>query len=361
MSESRHRGSAARLPRRSVGPPKAHCGGFRAAPLWLLLPLLGCLDPLVSDQVTRPDLILAAGSEPPLLADNRSARTALDGLDGVSGDLIPLRTGFAHGERILYWDFGPASPAPIPLYLLVEEAAAGPFETASGRFAPVPGHPPIFDAIPGDPGYSPWWTMVLVPVTERYQGEVLASFAAVDEAYRVGLVGLPMRLTTAINCPVVLPEARLETIPGDEESLLEPNRAYYKGTTVHYFSFATLSVEGLRVPVPEAYLLRREGGEPLSELERGVDMTRDGDLADTNDLFAAAPGDDDYSDMFALVDVVVTDGDYIDTHQNDSASDLTDAAQLFSEEAPDPDRVIALRPQGTIVNRPIQPPVEVSR
>ena len=335
---------------------------MRIASLWLsLLPLLGCLDPLVSEQVERPDLILPAGSEPPLLGDDFTARAALDALDGVDGALIPLRTGFAHGERVLFWDFGLASPAPIPLYLLVQEAADGPFETASGRFTPVPGHPPLFDAIPGDPGYSPWWTMVLVPVTADYQGEVLASFAAVDEAYRLGLVGLPITLTTAVNCPVVLPEARLETIPGgDETTRREPNRAFYKGRTVHYFSFAARPVQGLRVPVREAYLLRREGGEPLSEIDRGVDMTRDGDLTDTNDIFAAAPGDDDYSDMALLVDVVVAEGKYIDSSRSDAESDLMDAAQLFADGMPDPERVIALRPQGTIVNRPIQPPAEVT-
>lgn len=330
---------------------------MRFASPWLSLFLIGCLDPLVSDQVQRPELILPAGSEPPLFADDPVARATLDSLDGVDGELIPLHTGFHRGARVLYWDFGPASPAPIPLFLLVEESAEGPFATPSGRYSPVPGHPPLFDAIPGDPGYSPWWTMVLVPVTERYDGEVLASFAAVDEAYRLGLVGIPITLPTAINCPVVLPEARLETVPGDEDSASAPNRAFYKGTTVHYFSFATIDVEGLRVPAPPAYLLRREGGEPLSEIERGVDMTRDGDLADTNDLFAAAPGDADYSDMVALVDVVVVDGDYIDTRASDATSDLMDADQLFAGglSNPDPDRVIALHPQGVIVNRPIQP------
>ena len=55
---------------------------MRIASLWLsLLPLLGCLDPLVSDQVERPDLILPAGSEPPLLGDDFTARAALDALD----------------------------------------------------------------------------------------------------------------------------------------------------------------------------------------------------------------------------------------------------------------------------------------
>lgn len=334
---------------------------MRYASPWLTLLLVACLDPLVSDQVERPDLILPPGTEPPLLADDPLARDALDALDGVSGTLIPLRTGFAHGARVLYWDFGPASPAPIPLYLLVQETPEGPFETPSGRFAPVPGHPPLFDAIPGDPGYSPWWTMVLVPVTDRYDGEVLASFSAIDEAYRVGLVGLPIILPTAINCPVVLPEARLETLPGDADSLREPNRAYYKGKTVHYFSFTAMAVDGLRVPAPSAYLLRREGGEPLSEIDRGVDMTRDGDLTDTNDLFAAAPGDDDYSDMVTLVDAVVSDGDYIDTSKSDARSDLMDADQLYAGNHPDPDRVIALRPRGVIVNRPIQPTPEAQR
>lgn len=334
--------------------PSAHARAL--FPFVLAGALVACLDPLVSDEVARPDLVLPAGSEVPDLTADPNARAALDRADGVDGDYIPLRSAFAHGERVWYWDLGPASPAPIPLYMLVEEAEQGAFETPQGRFNPLPDHPPIFDAIPGDPGYSPWWLVVLWPVTERFAGEVITSFAAMDEAFRQGLVRGSVTVPLAINCPIVLPEARLEAEPGDASSALTPNIAYYKGSRVYYFSFSAVPVDALAVATPPVYRLRREGGEPLSESERGVDMTRDGDLLDSNDLFAAAPGDPDYTDMVSVVDAVVTDGEFIDRSGSDATSDLMRAADLFSDGAPDPDRTIALHPLGTVLNLPIRPP-----
>jgi hypothetical protein len=323
------------------------------------LALPACLDPLVSDVVERPQLILASGSELPELTEDPVARAALDRTDGLDDDYIELRSAFARGERVWYWDLGPASPAPIPLYMLVVADPQGFFETPAGRFSPLPDHPPIFDAIPGDPGYSPWWTVVLWPVTDAYAGQVLGSFAAMDEAFRQGLVSASVTLPLAINCPVVLPEARLETVPGDPSSVSEPNPAYYKGTEVYYFSFDAIPITGPNMAVPPLYVLRREGGEPLSEPWRGVDFTQDGDQLDSNDLFAEVPGDPGYSGMVELFDAVVTDGEFIDRSGSDDASELDDAAQLFSDGEPDPARTVALHSQGIVVNRPLRtPPAE---
>jgi len=318
--------------------------------------VVACVDPLVSDVVERPYLVLPAGSELPLLSDDPIARSSLDRNDGLADDYIELRSAFAHGERIWYWDLGAASPAPIPLYLLVTADPQGPFTTTEGTFAPLPGHPPIFDAIPGDPGYSPWWRFVIWPVTAAYNGQVLGSFAAMDEAFRQGLVSHSISLAASINCPVVLPEARLETVPGERSSVTSPSPAYYKGLEVKYFSFDMIDVPGETVSIAPLYTLRREGGEPMSEPARGVDFTSDGDQVDSNDLFAAAPGDAEYSGMVAIVDVVVRDGEFIDRSGSDAKSELDDAAQLFRDGEPDPTRTIALRAAGLVVNRPIRPP-----
>lgn len=316
----------------------------------------GCLDPLVSDEVARPHLILPAGSEVPDLTADPIARAALDRADGVDGDYIPLRSAFAHGERMWYWDLGPASPSPISLYMLVEETEQGAFQTPQGTFNPLVDHYTIFDAIAGDPGYSPWWLIVLWPVTDKYGGEKITSFDAMEEAFRQGLVTSSVSLPVAFNCPVVLPEARLEMEPGDPASAIAPFPAYYKGTVVYYFGFDAVVLDALTVTTPPVYRLRREGGEPLSESLRGVDMTRDGDLVDSNDLFAAAPGDAAYSGMVSVVDAVVVDGEFIDRSGSDASSDLMDAADLFRDGAPDPDRTIALHPLGQVLNLPIRPP-----
>ena len=328
----------------------------------LAVGLVGCIDPLVSDVVVRADLLLAPGAEVPDLVDDPAARASLDRNDGIDGDYVPLRSAFAHGKLVRFWDLGAASPYPIPLYLLVTEDAAGTFEVGSKRYAALPEHPPIFDAIPGDPGYSPWWTVVLVPVTSAYAGQVLPSFASVDEALRRGLVEAPIPITATINCPVVLPEARLELSPGDSEGALAPSVAYYRMKTVYYFTFDTITVDPKvgEVASPPVYFLRREGGEPLSESLRGVDMTADGDLLDANDLFAEAPGDADYTGMVSVVDAVISPRiDAIDTYRAEDRTDLSAAESLFtSPGSADPAVLVALHALGTTLNRPIQPPSE---
>ena len=324
----------------------------------VFLPLLGasCIDPLVSDDVNRSSLILPAKAEvQDLLVHDPSRRAALVANDGLPDDRdeILLYSAFANGKPVRYWDFGPVSQTPIPLYLLVEASDAPTFETSSGGFSPI-GQPPIFDAIPGDAGYSPYWSVVLVPVTTRYAGEVLASFAAVDEAHRIGLVGVPIPIGTAINCPVVLPEARLELADGGRGV---PSTAYYKGFVVRYFDFGAVSfdVAGGQIPVATVYSLRRSGGEPISELVRGVDFTRDGDLLDTNDIFLLGRDSIDYTGLVTAVDTIVAPD--LATLDQGPTSVLTAASDLFIAGSPDPDVVVALYPGSTVFNRPIAPTV----
>ena len=95
------------------------------------------------------------------IPDHASSRDAPEALDGVEEGLIRLRSGFSGGAPVRFWDFGEASPNAIPLYLLVKLADGGALATPEGDFNPI-AHKPIFDAIPGDAVYSPWWTVVLL-------------------------------------------------------------------------------------------------------------------------------------------------------------------------------------------------------
>ena len=166
-----------------------------SASLILASGVVGCIEPLVSDEVLRSELILPQEAiVDDLLLSDPSARMRIEDNDGLPDRVakIPLYSAFAEGRPIRFWDFGVVSPTPIPLYLLVEPSDTPEFETPRGGFSPVGHHPPSFDSIPGDLGYSPFWSVVLVPVTDRYEGELLPSFAAVDEAQRVGLVETPI-------------------------------------------------------------------------------------------------------------------------------------------------------------------------
>jgi hypothetical protein len=328
--------------------------------LAIVQPLLlaACIDPLVSDAVERPTLIRPADAVVlDLLVADPSRRVALAAGDGLPDEdpVLRLRTGFANGKPIAFWDLGRTSPTPIPLYLLVRASDTPDFVTPRGGFSPV-GHPPIFDAIPGDPGYSPFWTVVLLPVTDRYAGELLTSFSAVDEAQRRGLASAPITLPVAINCPVVVPEARLERPDG---TVAHPSTAYYKGHIVRFFDFDLVGIDPDtgQIPVAIVHELRREGGQPISEPLRGVDFTGDGDLADTNDLFAADRDSPAYTGLVRAVDTVVrADLETLDLTRRPAESALTSVSDLYIGDRADPDVVVALYPSPVVLNRPIAPP-----
>jgi hypothetical protein len=328
-------------------------------PLGASLALLSaCIDPLVSDDVERSRLILPQTAVvEDLLQQDPSWRLMISGNDGLPDDTpdVLIYTAFADGETIRYWDFGAVSPTAIPLYLLVEPSETPMFDTPRGGFSPVGHHPPVFDAIPGDLGYSPYWGVVLVPVTDRYDGELLPSFAAVDEAQRVGLVEAPIPIAAAINCPVVLPEARLERADG---TFSKPKIAFYRGFIVHYFDFDTVAFDpdGGPIAAPRVYELRRSQGEPISEMTRGVDFTGDGDLADTNHLFLSPPGRADYTGLVTPVDTIVA-ADLETLDVSGKSSILTSTADLFrADGSPDPEVVVALYPRAVVLNRPIAQP-----
>lgn len=325
-----------------------------------LIPFLAsaaCIDPLVADDVDRSRLFLPAGSVVPhLLEVEPSRRFELSRLDGLPDEAPDARlfTAFVEGKEVLTWNLGPVSPTPIPLYLLVSESDTPDFETPRGDFSPI-GHLPIFDAIPGDPAYSPFWTVVLVPVTDRYEGQLLTSFEAVEAALKQGLVAPPIPLEVAINCPVVLPESRLELPDG---SFAPPKTAYYKGTIVTYFDFDTVAIDPKtgQIPVARVFELRREGAEPVSEPIRAVDFTGDGDLFDTNDLFEAGRGDPAYTGLVWSFDTIVrSDVSTLDVAPDDPG--LTRASALWLPSGqPDPAVVVALYPRNTVMNRPIAAP-----
>jgi hypothetical protein len=295
------------------------------------LALAGCLDAQVSDEPGLPGLILPAGSEVPSAHDDPAIDRQIDDSDGV-GELVPLIHGFVGGQPVAYWDFGPAPDFAAPIFVLVAEGEGGELEPIA--------HPTIIDAIPGDPAYSPFWALVLVEVTAVYQGELLTSFAAVAEAEQRGLVESQHLQEEAVNCPAVASGVTLQ-LGGGAEPLPPPASFYWQGKTVSYYDFGRFAIDQSSVvPASARYVLRRAGGEPLSEVVRGVDMTGDGDANDTNDVFAQRAGQPDFSPLARTVDVAVAAGTgSIDTSGDQTESEIRAAAQLF-----DPDAV-----EGTVV------------
>lgn len=290
-----------------------------------LVPLLavsGCLDPLVSDVPASGHGVLPPGSILPSIDDDPAAAAELaddDGLDGV----VPRIAGFADGLPIHSWDLGPAPAFAAPVYKLFRRAA-------DGTFTPVV-HNTLVDALPGDPGYSPYWGVYRVVVTDRYQGEVIPSVAAIADAVDLGLVEPPVALDFAVDCPIVGRDITLE-VGGGQPPLPPRARFNVKGRTVAYYDLGLMAfTDKVRVPEMRRYQLRREGGEPLSEPVRGVDLTGDGDVTDSNDIYDRTPGEAVPIPRCRTVTVAVPAATRsIDTTRDQTMADLTAADQLFA-------------------------------
>lgn len=327
--------------------------GAARRPLVVALAALGlsaCLDPLVDDAVV-PEALLPADAEVPFASGALAARIAeLDQVDAI----VPLRGAFASGAPVQFWDFGPAPNLAVPIWVIVRDDPDGMFATNTRRFTPV-GQGNIIDAVPGDPGYSPYWRLFLVPVTDLWDGELVTSAEAIDAGVRAGLLERPISLQLAVNCPVVDADVRLEVGPGE---VAPPDEGFYRGVRVAYFSFEVFNLGATDIATPPVYALRREGGEPLDETLRGVDMTGDGDRVDSNDVFAVAWGEAGYSSVVARVEVVVrSETGSIDTSGDDAQADVMHGATLLrSDGSPDPAVVIAFHPTGETYNRPQRPP-----
>ncbi|HVV82737.1 MAG TPA: hypothetical protein VHE35_06635 [Kofleriaceae bacterium] len=280
----------------------------------------GCLGPQVGDEPGTGDAVLPAGSVLPSVDDDPALADQIARFDGVDA-LIPRISGFAAGAPIHTWDFGPAPDFAAPVYFVVRHTADG--------FEPV-GHPSLVDSLPGDPGYSPYWIAYLVFVTDAYAGEVIPSVAAIDEAVARGLVERPMVQPFAVDCPIVASDVRLELGAG-QPPLAPPSHFNVKGRTAAYYDLGLMALDGVRVPETTRYLVRREGGEPLSEPVRGIDMTGDGDLTDSNDIYDVTPGAPAPTPRCRTVTVAVpADTRSIDTTSDETMADLRDARQLFA-------------------------------
>ncbi len=330
-------------------PPVAERAALAAALLAAALSATGCLGPLVDDEViTGYDLVYPKGTSPaevPEAEDDPMLEAQILAYQGFEGASIRMISGFADGASVRYWDFGAAPAVAIPIFLIVTDIAD------DGSFTPLD-HPTIVDAVPGDPGYSPFWQVFIVPTTDTFDGEVITSFGAVQEARDTGLLGEPVKLDAYVNCPIVHRDVKLE-VPG---GWAEPVQLYYRGQRASYYPFGLhgLPEDSNAVHTGDVYHLRREGGEPLDETVRGVDMTGDGDTDDTNQIFDARFGDDDFSPLVMATEIVVAVGTgSIDTSGDEEVSDVNDEADLFDDDGdPLSPPMIAMYPSGDARNLP---------
>jgi hypothetical protein len=199
-----------------------------AVPLGLAM-LTGCrLDPLVPDTPGASVHILPDTAEIPPIEDNGELAKQIEASDGIEDNkVIPLLRGNGGGVR--YWSFGAASTAPGARFELVVKKGDGTYEPLM--------HPPVVNAIPGDPGYNPVQVVQQVVMIGDYKGKLFPSVEALADAAALGYVdetdpGGPPRFVTA---PIVPADTLIEV--GDMTSLGPSETVYARGYAVQAYRF----------------------------------------------------------------------------------------------------------------------------
>jgi hypothetical protein len=226
---------------------------------FILIALAGCdlLKPRVGDEtIDAPPstvdaaldappggarFVLPAGAVVPSVAENAELLSQIKIFDGLNdnalamaGGVVVRSAGKAAGAPIMYWSFGSVPLADnyivsAPVYILANDDGAG-------NLTPRAGHPWLIDSIPGDARYSAMRRMIYVPVTNKYDNEVLTSIDALNEAIELGLVGEPKPIGTWRNMPVVPPGTKLEL--GGTAMPIEATKVYGRGFAIDLFPLA---------------------------------------------------------------------------------------------------------------------------
>ena len=212
----------------------------------------------------------------------------------INFDMPPFITqGLGPGGQVVqYYNFDVQPVAPAPIWVLFREGEDTPAQS------------PVIDVIPGDEGYNDFWGMIKVTVPADYAANSVTSLAGITAA------GYAMENTgVIINCPVV-PKGSTAMLRGGSESN-GLHAGWYKDMVVYYFTFEEKALSGAAVPLSPIYVTFNANGMPPSGfvMEEGT--------AQTHNVVATIPSDDDYSPLW-LVSVY-------DNADFDSVSDLASA------------------------------------
>jgi hypothetical protein len=275
----------------------------------------GCrIGPLVDDKPGASTHLLPAGADVPSVADTAKLVgqiTVNDGIDDravtMNGGVLPRGTGWSAGQQVHYWAFGAATRAPSPLFRFYRRDDSG--------LTPLD-HPPLVDSLPGDPTYSPLHSISNVVVTDAYNGELITSTEALNDALDLGLIEQPALAGTFMASPVVLPDTKLDAGPMNPQ--VAPGTAYARGYTVGLYQFGgSLGVQPMNSLLPISQVSFLRGKELAYDTQRPIFQTT---------MPKAPPGKTaNYTPLSVVVDVdLVPDREPADIKQD---SDLFDRSK----------------------------------
>lgn len=309
-------------------------------------------------------------------------RTVWPGVvDGDGDRFIRHVNGFLDGAPSGYWFAGLAPRFTADVFWFCRDGDVCPLApdgtVNTGGFTGSP----VFARIPGEQTYSPFWTVKVVRVPVDYQPDDLKSALGIEEAAATGRVtieplvidhgGATGPAPVIVHCLLVLHGTTLERngmeligSPGVASVALAPRQGWHARYRVDYYDFTPTDgyfapdpsgVELARMPWSDTFVLYRDcdGGSQaelcgltsgvfptVSELGVEQDLTGDGDVADTNNLLAAQPGqpplaatDRPYSPLWSIKVVRVrpehdAEVRLIDTTGDQADSDLDSVAAL---------------------------------
>lgn len=308
---------------------------------FILIALAGCdmLKPRVGDETIDappsvidaakdgppggPRFVLPAGSMVPSVGDSAELLSQIKIFDGLNdnalamaGGVVTRSAGKAAGVAVLYWNFGTVPVvdnyivAP-PVYILANDDGAG-------NLTPRTDHPWLIDSIPGDARYSATRRLIYVPVTAAYDGQLLTSIDALNEAIELGLVGEPKPVGTWRNMPVVPPGTKLEV--GGAAGPFEATKVYGRGFVIDLFTL------GIPQPLNSGRIPMGQEGRLLSGVATGMPpvltTTLDAQPVFQYGIPAAAPTTTfNYTPVVTEIDVRLANG--VDP------TTITSDAQLF--------------------------------
>lgn len=230
----------------------------------------GCrLGPLVDDQPGASASILPKDTPIPSVMTNPDLMNQIALNDSLTTSTLTMNnnvivrgtgaTTSAAGDpvSVRFWAFGTARRAPAPIYVF------GMGDPTSPSFTPLPDHPPLVEAVPGEVAYEPIHTIFNVKVVAgKYNGERITTPGALSDAIDLGLVEAPVSIKTFVNWPIVRPQLKLETGTG---TTVAPTPVYAHGYVVDSFplggAFARQPNPGGLLPTSQVSYLR-EAGKP---------------------------------------------------------------------------------------------------
>jgi hypothetical protein len=268
------------------------------------LSVAGCLEPFSDDKAGYSRNLLPSDAEISSVMDDPSYTRKIDMNDGVTGESVAQKSGFALGMPVKYWELGAGRGSGTPAYQLAR---------CDDQGQPLPGglvdHPMLFDTVPGDSDYSQFWAINYVCVTPSYAGERITNLAALSDAYELGLALEPKGAAAWKHAPAIM----------DGVSLMGENAPALRSAYCRGYQF-TLVDYGVNAEIDPSIVTN---GKQIAT-GNVYDLTRPGSTKVERVVFSSAAFNEDgtrsakYAPAWTVVNVTITADADIETFAQES-------------------------------------------